>query len=166
LDEVARTVVEEVNRVHRTGYDLGGEAGGDFFDPDGLTAASIRVSDAIRADSGLLAASADGSPGNGAVALAIADLRLAGLFGTAGASSEDYYASLIADLGIETERAAEHKEAENLLLTEIESRRESVRGVSIDEEMTNLVASQHAYQAAVKLVTVIDNLMETIMTTL
>jgi flagellar hook-associated protein 1 FlgK len=166
LDEIARTVVEEVNRVHRTGFDSTGAAGGDFFDPERLTAASMRVTDAIRADSSLLAASADGTPGNGATALAIADLRLAGLFGAEGASSEDYYAALIAGLGIEAERATEHKEAQNLLLTEIDTRRESVRGVSIDEEMTNLVASQHAYQAAVKLVTVIDDLMETIMTTL
>jgi flagellar hook-associated protein 1 FlgK len=166
LDEIAATVVEEVNRAHRTGFDFTGAAGGDFFDPERLTAASIRVSDAVRADSSLLAASADGTPGNGATALAISDLRLAGIFGSAGASAEDYYASLIADLGIEAERAGDNLAAENLLLTEIDTRRESVKGVSIDEEMTNLVASQHAYQAAVKLVTVIDDLMETIMTTL
>jgi len=166
LDEIARTVAEEVNRVHRSGFDFTGAPAGDFFDPDGLTAATIRVSDALRADTNLLAASADGTPGNGTIALAISDLRLAGIFGVQGASAEDYYASLIADLGIEAERAGDNKEAENLLVTEIETRRESVRGVSIDEEMTNLVASQHAYQAAVKLVTVIDDLMETIMTTL
>jgi flagellar hook-associated protein 1 FlgK len=158
--------VEEVNRIHRTGFDLSGSAGGDFFDPDRVTAASIRLSDAILGDSSLLAASSDGTPGNGTTALAIADLRLAGIFGTEASSSEDYYASLIADLGIEAERATDHKESQKLLVTEIQTRRESVRGVSIDEEMTNLVASQHAYQAAVKLVTVIDSLMETIMTTL
>jgi flagellar hook-associated protein 1 FlgK len=166
LDEIAATVVAEVNRIHRAGFDAAGAAGGDFFDPDRTTAATIKVSDAIRADTNLIAASADGTPGSGAIALAIADLRLAGIFGTGGASSEDYYASLIADLGIEAERAIENKDAENLLLTEIDTRRESVRGVSIDEEMTNLVASQHAYQAAAKLVTIIDDLMETIMTTL
>jgi flagellar hook-associated protein 1 FlgK len=166
LDEIARTLVEEVNRLHRTGFDLSGAPGGDFFDPAGLAAASIRVSDAVQADSTLLAVSSDGTPGNGAVALGISDLRLAGLFGAERASSEDYYASLVADLGIEAERATESKDAEKLLLTEIDSRRESVRGVSIDEEMTNIVASQHAYQAAVKLVTVIDDLMQTIMTSL
>jgi flagellar hook-associated protein 1 FlgK len=166
LDEIAGTVAEEVNLVHRTGFDATGGAGGDFFDPARLTAATIRVSDAVLADSNLVAASGDGTPGSGAVALAISDLRLAGIFGAGAASAEDYYASLIADLGIEAERATEHKESENLLLTEIDSRRESVKGVSIDEEMTNLVASQHAYQAAVKLVTVIDDLMQTILTTL
>jgi flagellar hook-associated protein 1 FlgK len=166
LDEIAATVVREVNRIHRTGFDSAGVAGGDFFDPDFTSAATIKVADAVRADTSLIAASADGSAGNGAVALAVADLRLAGIFGVEGATSEDYYASLIADLGIEAERAVDNKDAEDLLLTEIETRRESVKGVSIDEEMTNLVASQHAYQAAVKLVTVIDDLMETIMTTL
>ncbi len=166
LDEIAGTVVEEVNRVHRTGFDFTGAAAGDFFDPDRPTAATIRVSDAVRANSNLVAASGDGTPGSGVIALAISDLRLADIFGAQGTSAEDYYASLIADLGIEAERAAAHKDVENLLLTEIDMRRESVRGVSLDEEMTNLVAAQHAYQAAVKLVTVIDNLMETIMSTL
>jgi flagellar hook-associated protein 1 FlgK len=166
LDEIARTVVEEVNNLHRTGFDANGSAGGDFFDPQGVTAASIAVLDAVRTDTNLIAASADGAAGNGRTALAVADLRLAGVFGNEGASSEEYYASLIADLGIEAERAAENKEAENLLLSEVNTRRESVKGVSLDEEMTNLVASQHAYQAAVKLVTVIDDLMQTLMTTL
>lgn len=166
LDEMAATMVEEVNRVHRTGFDSHGVAGGDFFDPDRLTAASIRVADALLSDSNLLAASADGTPGNGAVALAISDLRLAGLFGAGSATAEDYYGALIADLGIESERASDNEEAENLLLTEIDSRRESVKGVSIDEEMTNLVASQHAYQAATKLLTLIDDLMQTLLTTI
>jgi flagellar hook-associated protein 1 FlgK len=166
LDEIAKTVVEEVNQVHRTGFDQNGVAAGDFFDPDKTTAASMEVLDAIRSDTTLIAASADGTPGNGAIALAIADLRLAGIFGTEGASSEEYYSSLIADLGIEAERVLQNKDTENLLLTEIETRRESVKGVSIDEETTNLIASQHAYQAAVKMVTVIDELMETVLAAL
>jgi flagellar hook-associated protein 1 FlgK len=166
LDEIAKTIVEEVNLVHRAGFAYSGGTGLDFFDPERLTAASIKISDAIKANTSLLAASADGTPGNGAIALAISDLRLAGIFGAEGTTAEDYYASLVADLGIDAERATDAKDAEKLLLTEIDTRRESVKGVSIDEEMTNLVASQHAYQAAVKLVTVIDDLMETIMTTL
>jgi flagellar hook-associated protein 1 FlgK len=163
LDEFARTIATEVNRAHLLGYGLDGQNGRHFFDPSGPTAATIKVTESICDNLDLIAASADGSPGNGDVALGICDLRLQGLFGEEGATADDYYGSLVGDLGIRASRAAADKESQNLLVTEISTRRESVKGVSIDEEMTNLVASQHAYQAAVKLVTVIDDLMGTIM---
>ena len=166
LDEVARGVVENVNAAHAGGYDLHGTPGVEFFDPDGVTASTIGISDAIRGNPDLVAASADGSEGNGDNALRIADLRLEGLFGTDGAPSDQYYGSIIGELGIEASRAAASREGEELLLGEIETRRESVKGVSLDEEMTNLVAAQHAYEAAVRLITVIDELMETIMSSL
>jgi flagellar hook-associated protein 1 FlgK len=166
LDEIAKTIVERVNEVHRAGYGLDGSTGRNFFDPAGLTASTIRVSQSILDDGTLIAASSDGTSGSNANALAIADIRLEGLFGAEGATCEEFYSSLIGDLGIEASRATDEKNGQELLLTEINTRRESVKGVSIDEEMTNLVASQHAYQAAVKLVSVIDELMNTLMTTL
>jgi flagellar hook-associated protein 1 FlgK len=166
LDEIAQTLVEKVNEVHRAGYGLDGTSGVDFFDPTKLTASTMRLSDSILNDNRLIAASTDGSPGNVDNALAISDLRLEGIFGREGETSDEFYSSVIGELGIEASRATTAKDGQELLLREIDTRRESVKGVSIDEEMTNLVASQHAYQAAVKLVTVIDELMETIMTAL
>jgi flagellar hook-associated protein 1 FlgK len=166
LDEVARGVVENVNAAHAGGYDLGGTPGADFFDADGLTASNICVSEMICQNLNLIAASADGSEGSGDNALRIAGLRLEGLFGADGAPSDEYYGSIIGELGTEVSRIATNREGEELLLGEIETRRESVKGVSLDEEMTNLIAAQHAYEAAVRLVTVIDELMETILSSL
>jgi flagellar hook-associated protein 1 FlgK len=163
LDELAGTLVEAVNEVHRSGFGLDGLGGRDFFVPSNTTAASICVAGDIVSDPGLIAASADGSQGNNNNALAIAGLRLESLFGDSNATSEEYYSSIVGALGIEAARAANDTEAQDLLVEEIATRRESVKGVSIDEEMTNLVASQHAYQAAVKLVSVIDELMGSVM---
>jgi flagellar hook-associated protein 1 FlgK len=166
LDEIAGALVESVNAAHRLGYDLDGAAGGDFFDPAGTTASTIRVSSAIRGDASLIAASADTSVGNGDTALAISDLRLEGMLGEESATIDDYYSSMIGSLGVASSSAQEQKAIEDLLLGEITSRRESVKGVSLDEEMTNLMASQHAYQAAVKVVSVVDELMTSLLNAL
>jgi len=163
LDEIAAGLVESVNAAHRLGYDLDGAAGGDFFDPAGRTASTIRVSSAILDDASLIAASGDTTVGNGDTALAISDLRLEGLLGEENATIDDYYSSMIGSLGVESSSAKDQKATEDLLLGEISSRRESVKGVSLDEEMTNLMAAQHAYQAAVKVVSVVDELMTSLL---
>ncbi len=164
LDEIARAIVENVNATHRSGYGLNGQTGVDFFDPDSATAASIKVSDTVLGDLSLIAASTDGSPGNSDMALEIAGLRLRPLVGDA--TVDDYYASLIGSLGVESSRVAQEKESQQLMLQQIENRRESVKGVSLDEEMANIIASQHAYAAAVKMVSVIDELMSTLISTI
>ena len=72
----------------------------------------------------------------------------------------------VGSLGIESETASIEREREELLVLEVEARRESVKGVSIDEEMTNMIAAQHAYEAAAKVITVVDEMMDTIISML
>jgi flagellar hook-associated protein 1 FlgK len=165
LNEIARSIVEAVNSVHRSGHALDGTTGRDFFDPTGITAETIEVSPIIFGDVNLIAASSDGSVGNGDTSLAIAALRFQGVTSN-GSTVDEYYGSLVGSLGIASASAAEHREREELLILEIENRRESVKGVSIDEEMTNMIAAQHAYEAAAKLVNIVDEMMETIISML
>ena len=162
LDEIARALVVAVNAVHRAGYGLNGTTGYDFFDPTGVTSATINVAATILNDLSLIAASSDGTVGNGDNALAIGDLRLQAIT-LDGSTIDEYYSSLVGSLGIQSSAATSHREREEILALEIDNRRESVKGVSIDEEMTNLIATQHAYEAGAKLVTVVDELMQTIM---
>ncbi len=166
LDELARAIVEAVNSVHRLGYGLDGTTGVDFFDPEGVTADTISVSDTILNDIDLIAASSDGTVGNGENALNIAALRYQAIAGGGSTTVDDFYSSLVGTLGLESSTAASHKQNEELLLQEVNARRESVKGTSIDEEMTNLIAAQHAYQAATRLVSVIDELLTTMLTTI
>jgi flagellar hook-associated protein 1 FlgK len=163
LDQIAKALVENVNAIHRTGYGLAGQTGTDFFDPAGTTASTIKVSDAILADLSLVAASADGTVGNSDIALGIGDLRLAALIGDA--TVDDYYGSVVGSLGIESARVSDEKESQALMLEEINTRRESIKGVSLDEETANIIAAQHAFEAAAKMVSVIDSLMSTLITT-
>jgi flagellar hook-associated protein 1 FlgK len=163
LDTIARTLVENLNAAHAAGYGLGGQTGSDFFDPAGVTASTIKVSDAILGDLSLIAASADGSPGNSDTAMDIADLRLAALIGDA--TIDDYYGATVGSLGIESSRVTQEKESQSLMLQEIANRRESVKGVSLDEEMANMIAAQHAFEAAAKMVSIIDGLMSSLIST-
>jgi flagellar hook-associated protein 1 FlgK len=163
LDTLAASLVDNVNRLHRLGYDLHGSPGVDFFDPAGTTAATIGVSEAVLADASLIAASTDGSPGNADNALAIAALRFEGVIAEDGSSIDEYYSSLIGSLGLEALRVENERQNQEALLTEIDNRRESVKGVSIDEETTDLLSAQHAYEAAARLVIVIDEMMVSLM---
>ncbi|MGD9141148.1 MAG: flagellar hook-associated protein FlgK, partial [bacterium] len=105
LNEIARAVVESVNASHRSGYALDGTTGRDFFDPAGVTAETIDVSAIILGDVSLIAASSDGSVGNGDNALAIAGLRYAQITAD-GSTLDDYYASVVGSLGIASESAS------------------------------------------------------------
>lgn len=159
LDTLAESLVGNVNRVHRAGYGLDGSSGVDFFDPTGTTAATIAVSEPVLADLNLIAASTGGGPGNADNALAIAALRFEGVIAENGSSIDEYYSSLIGSLGLEASRVAGERQNQEALLTEVNNRRESVKGVSIDEETTDLISAQHAYEAAARLVVVIDEMM-------
>jgi flagellar hook-associated protein 1 FlgK len=164
LDEIAEALVTNVNAVHRTGYGLDGQTGTNFFDPAGTTASTIKVSHAVMEDLSLVAASGDGTVGNSDIALEIADLRLAALIGDA--TVDDYYGSVVGSLGVESARVSDEKESQALMLEEIETRRESIKGVSLDEETANMIAAQHAFEAAAKMVSVIDSMMSTLISTI
>ncbi|MBI4299962.1 MAG: flagellar hook-associated protein FlgK [Chloroflexi bacterium] len=73
-----------------------------------------------------------------------------------------YYQGMIATLGLDARRAAGMAESQSLLVAHLNSRKEEMSGVSLDEETVNLVKYQHAYQAAARLVTVIDEVLETL----
>lgn len=167
LDALAGALVEEVNALHRTGTSPSGDTGVDFFDPSGVTASTLRLSAAVEADAGVIAAGTDdgaGTPRPGAndVALALAGLRdraLGATGRTAGASVQ----ALVSRVG-ETLRSVDDRAAVHRALADRASlQRESVSGVSTDEEMTRLIRFQAAYAAAARVVTVADEMMEALL---
>ncbi len=161
LDELAAGMVEQVNRVHRAGTGLTGGTGINFFDPNHTTAANISVADAIRADLGNIAASQDGNTGDNGVAIAISGLRNKRFMGGGTSTVEGFYATLLGEVGSRSKEAQTMAENHRLFSTQIENRRQSIQGVSLNDEGAQLVLFQRAYQAAARTVSVIDDLMET-----
>ena len=72
----------------------------------------------------------------------------------------DYYGRVIANLGVEASQTAGLKENQETLVEQLENRRQSISGVSIDEEMTSMILFQQAYRAAVYFLQVISEMLD------
>jgi flagellar hook-associated protein 1 FlgK len=149
-----------VNTAHRSGFDLNGTAGTDLLVPSaaGGAGAAAALSVSIT-DPTLLAASSDGTPGNNgnlAVISAVHDQAVA-----AGQKPLDFYSRLVFQVGSDTANAAADLSASQLILRQLEDQRASVSGVSLDEEAANIVRYQTAYQAAARVISTVNSLLDT-----
>lgn len=164
LDDIASEIVDQTNTLHAAGYDLGGNTGIDFFDPAGTTAGTIAVDAGILGDASTIAAAGawagSGEPGNAVNALAIAGLRSTGLASLGGATIDTAYSQLVTRIGSESRDAQRTFDNASLLADSLENRRQSVSGVSLDEEMTGLVRFQRAYQASARALSAMDEMIE------
>jgi len=130
----------------------------NFF--SGTGAEDIDLDDAIKSDLSKIAASSNGAPGDNSNALSIYQLKDKPVLEGGSSTFSDYYSKIIADLGVETKQTRGLKENQRTLLTQLENRRQSICGVSLDEETTNMILFQQAYRAAVYFLQMIDNLLD------
>src|SRR5690606_17829636 len=160
LDEVAGTLVTTVNDLHRAGYALDGTTTGlDFFDPTATTARTIKLDDALRDHPELIAASEVAIPGgtlDGGLAERIA------LLSSSASGADARYRALIGQLGVESQATQRRADMQASVYTQVAEAAVSVRGVSLDEELANLVVSQQAYAASARVLTAIDEMLETL----
>lgn len=162
LDTLAAAMVDGFNAVHRSGYGLDGSTGHDFFT---ITngAISMAVSGDILGDIGLRRVAAGNTPatGDGDNARDLAalkrDLAIGGFFGW-----DEYWREMVGRIGVVGAEVERSSTVGQLLVKELENRRDMVRGVSLDEEVTNLIRFQHAYAAAARLATVADEMLDVI----
>jgi len=155
LDQLAAGIINAVNTQHALGYDLNGGAGGAFF--TGTDAGTIAVSSTIEADTSLVAAASTPAPGVNCNSLAIA--ALAHQITMPNATFSGFYAAMLGRLGAESREAARTSENQELILRMLDDQRQEVCGVSLDEEMTNLIRFQRGYEAAARVVTTVDELL-------
>ena len=167
LDTLAQNLMQEVNSLHAAGYGLDGSTGNDFF--TGSSAADMAVNAAIVNDTNLVAAAAGfnvipgDKPGDNGNAIAIAGLRETLTMNGGTATFGEYYGSLVSDVGHGVAQAQFYHDHQSQMVLHLENYRESVSGVSIDEEMVNLVKYQKAYQAAARLVNTAGEMMDTVL---
>jgi flagellar hook-associated protein 1 FlgK len=134
-----------------------------------VSASRMAVDPAVKADLAAIAAAARPAsgavpPGDNSNALAIAALQRQAFASLDGATFVDYYAGTIGTLGAASRQAEATAENQQLLAEHLVQRRESTSGVSLDEEAMRLIQYQRAYQAASRGITVLDELLETIIT--
>lgn len=131
----------------------------------GSSARTLQLNTAVSNDLNLIAASSTsaGIPGNNSQAIAIANLQHALSMNGNSITFENYYNSLVGTIGGGLQSADAYFNHQSAMVVQLENRRESISGVSLDEEMINLVKFQTAYDAAAKLITTADELMQTVL---
>ncbi|MFA5183083.1 MAG: flagellar hook-associated protein FlgK [Syntrophales bacterium] len=165
LDDLAKEIVTEVNKLHRTGYDAYQNTGTDFFVPAGADniAKNMALESGILNDTNKVAASAVVSTGNGEIASAISNLKDQLLMSGDTATFGSYYGSMIGQIGRDVADANSNAEHQDAILTQLISHRDSASGVSVDEEMMNIIKYQMGYNAAGRLCQTVNELMDTLM---
>ncbi|SDM43133.1 flagellar hook-associated protein 1 FlgK [Psychrobacillus sp. OK028] len=179
LDLMAKSFAEAFNKLHagdstgtpaiQGGTDYYGNQGKDFFIKTSgadITAANIYVSDDIIGDPNLLAASnskaGEAEPGNGKQALELANIKFGMLKDLGNVSAQTYFEGLIGQLGVDGQQSVRLTFNSATLQQAVTERRSSVSSVSLDEEMTNMITFQQAYNANARMITVIDETLDRI----
>lgn len=168
LDTLADTIINQVNTQHVLGTDVQGNAGVNFFTPTPPpplpqmlptgAARNFAVNPVVAADGLLIAAGQSGEAGDNANVLdlaALADLKILN------ANTETFaegFASLQFKVGTAAQSSERMLEAQNAVLVQLQNQRDSISGVSLDEEALDLMRYQRAYQAATKFISTIDEL--------
>jgi flagellar hook-associated protein 1 FlgK len=159
LDDIAGALITRVNEIHSTGYGTDGSTGLDFF--TGTGARDIGVNSVLVADPKKVAsATAAGSSGDGSIALAIANIKSEALL--SGATLGDSYRTLVSKIGGDSSNASNMTDAQTSLQQQLLTQQQSISGVSIDEELTDMVRFQQAYNASARIMTVMDEMLGTI----
>lgn len=151
LDAVAQQLADETNLQHQAGYDAAGNPGQPFFsynpaDP----AASLAV--ALTGPADLAASSIPGGGLEAGNATA-----LAGLTG-----AENSYQRLINGFGTEVASVRRLAANQQVLTNQVDGSREQISGVSLDEEMVSMLSAQRAYEAASRVMTTVDSVLDTL----
>lgn len=177
LDTMAKFLMQDFNAQHKAGFDLSGAKGDNFFGmtgvdytiaaPAGGWMSVLEVNADFYGDGGLqkIAAKSSATAGgaNGDNILAMAQVLLNKPSATLGNSSlSDYYSGLTGTLGVQSQQAQRMAGNQEVLVNAVYNWRESVSGVNIDEEMANMIKFQKGYGAAARVLTAMDQLLDTL----
>ena len=167
LNGLAEQVVDRVNTLHASGTDLDGNGGVAFFNASAtVTANNISINAALVNNPRLVVASPIPQPGqSGTIAGEIANLLTDQntVVGTRTGSFSSIFGSMVTDAGEQVHLADNALQSQAAILSQAQAQRESVSGVSLDEEAINLLQYQKAYEAAARFLRVADEMTDTIL---
>ncbi|MGA7723510.1 MAG: flagellar hook-associated protein FlgK [Ignavibacteriaceae bacterium] len=160
LNNYVNRLMTSVNDLHETGYSITNptQNGTAFFSnyADGV----LSINPSLVNDPNSIAVSSDGTSGNGDIATSIADL--ANKENSSGTTLTDDYSSLVSKIGTDTQNATNQSDNYSTLLTSLNNQESSYSGVSLDEEMTNVINYQRSYQACAEVISTASNMLETL----
>ncbi|MFC1746323.1 flagellar basal body rod C-terminal domain-containing protein, partial [Candidatus Riflebacteria bacterium] len=183
LDRMAFELVKGINLIHKNGFGLDGKSGRNFFTPfkevsevspwQGA-AASIDLSQAVKSDLNAIAASKGiytestdrlrsfAGSGNADNLIEMAQLRYKLVFNNGQSNFDDYYDEIVSIYSTASSDAGVILSYEESVKEQLSKRRDSVSAVSLDEELANTIKFQQAYNAAARMVRMVDELLDVI----
>jgi len=132
-----------------------------FFDGD--DAVDIAIKSDLLGEPRRIVAGANGLPGDGTVAGQIAQLASVGVSSLNGVSLSENFTSLVGQIATDTRRAQDNYKAADVVAQTLELERSGVSGVSIDEEAMKMMTYQRAFQGAARYVSLIDQLLDEVL---
>jgi flagellar hook-associated protein 1 FlgK len=162
LDLLADNIRNEVNELHYTGIGSDGNTGRYFFRHDLSGALSLSVEQTIVDSPEQIAASAVTATGDNSLAHDIFNLQFEKVFRGGTADYNDFYQSIVTDVGAKVANAETKKEGAEAVLEQTKNWQQHYTGVNLDEEMAEMIQVQHAFTAASKVASVIDEMLNRI----
>ncbi|MCA1996126.1 MAG: flagellar hook-associated protein FlgK [Armatimonadetes bacterium] len=162
LDTLADTLRSEVNAIHATGVTQENppRSGLLFFNDTPNGAIDFDLSAEVQASQEAIATGTTGKAGDGGIALELSRLRDKELSGLGGWTFSGYYANLAAEIGRDVQHASNEADSFRAVLDQIDLQRQSISGVSLDDEMANMLRFQRSYQAAARMLSVFNQMTE------
>ena len=167
LDTLAYGVVQQVNTLHDAGFTLGGVDAPPFFQPLAAVAGAasqIALDPTVAANATLIAAgSVAGTPGDNGTARSLAALRDARVLAGNSATFTGFYTNLVFDVGQDRGIAVAEGKVRGEVVQQIENLRDSVSGVSLDEEAASMMRFQRAYEANARFFTTVNETLDVLL---
>ncbi len=165
LDQLAYTFATEVNAMHQAGTDLNGNPGQDFFvQPAAVTdaAASLTMNITMTAEIAAGTSAAHGDNTNSLAILQLEQQQFAALGGND--TFVSYYGKIVSTVGVEAARNNQARQGYEDSLIQLQNLRDGIDGVSLEDEMINLMQYQKGFEASAKFLSTIDEMMGTLLT--
>lgn len=162
LDQLAFTFATEVNTMHQAGTDLNGNPGQDFFVPPAAVAGSSSSLAMNISSTAEIAAGTSGAPGDNTNALSLLQLEQQQTIGSD--TFVSYYGKMVSTVGVEAARNRQAQEGYQDSLIQLQNMRDGIDGVSLEDEMINLMKYQKGFEASAKFLATVDEMMGTLLT--
>lgn len=165
LDSLATTLATEVNTQHMLGYDLSGTLGIEFFDPATSSAATFGINPLMNSTTLIAASSFSSTAGDNVNAVNIAGIQSQRLMsGTPPTLTfNGFWNALVSEIGLDVASSKTAVAQDEALANQLNILRDTTSGVSLDQELSDLMMYQRSYQACAQVITTATAMMDTVM---
>lgn len=167
VDKMAFSIANDVNAIHSRGFDAYNRTGHGFFevpqDLKGYSASMELTAHVSRDPMKIAAAGGPNAPGDNRIANAIAQLQFENTMPNETSTLDEFYNSMVGEVGIQSRKIQTTQESQKGIVGQLKNIRESVSGVSLDEETTKLIEYQKAFDASARLIRTADEMFDTVL---